>query len=146
MDGVKAGLWIADRLIQDRHQSLLFPPTEREPDTMEQTTEPTIIDNPNEAEELALFLVLKPLIGRCLALNHDINNPLAGIIGYCEFLQLESDGFSKEQIGFLKQIQTCSERIQKLVEEVCVEKIHLSKKVDLKSVTEWFEKEADQSD
>lgn len=120
--------------------------TGRGPDLMEQATEQTTISDPGQAEELALFRALKPLIGRCLALNHDINNPLTGIIGYCEFLQLESDGFSQEQVGFLKQIQTCAERIQKLVEELCQEKIELSEKVDLKSITERFEKKADKSD
>lgn len=113
---------------------------------MEQATEQTTISDPDQAEELALFQALKPFIGRCLALNHDVSNSLTGIIGYCEFLQLESDGFSEEHIEFLRQIQTCAERIQKLVEEVCKEKIELSETVDLKSITERFEKKADKSD
>jgi len=31
--------------------------------------------------ELALFERIKPYLGRCLTLNHNLNNPLAGIIG-----------------------------------------------------------------
>jgi hypothetical protein len=40
----------------------------------------------NSQEDLALFRALKPYIGHCLTLNHDLNNPLAGILGYAEFL------------------------------------------------------------
>jgi len=93
-------------------------------------------------EELAVFRALKPYIGHCLTLNHDINNPLAGIIGYGEFLLEEADEIKDEQKGYLKQILQCAERIKQLVENLCEEKIALTEKIDLKSVTEAYQKTA----
>ncbi|MEA3297405.1 MAG: histidine kinase dimerization/phospho-acceptor domain-containing protein [candidate division Zixibacteria bacterium] len=92
----------------------------------------------SQKNDLALFRALKPYIGRCLSLNHDINNPLAGIMGYTEFLLDDEDNLTKDQIGQLKQISQCAERIQKLVEELCEEKIALDKKIDLKPVVASF--------
>lgn len=93
-------------------------------------------------EELEIYKAIRPFIGRCLSLNHDLNNPLAGVIGYCEFLMEDADCLSKEQQGYLKQILTCAERMQKLIEDLCEEKIALDEKVDLKAITEFFEKAA----
>ena len=90
--------------------------------------------------ELEIFQVLKPYIGHCLTLNHDLNNPLAGIIGYCEFLQEEAECLTEEQKGYLRQIATCAERMHKLIEDLCIEKISLDEKIDLKSVEESYQK------
>jgi len=98
--------------------------------------------NDDLKEELALFRVLKPYIGHCLTLNHDINNPLAGIIGYSEFLLEEVEGLNETQKGYLSQILECAERIKKLVENLCVEKIALVEKIDLKPVTEAYKRVA----
>ncbi len=98
--------------------------------------------NDDSKEELALFRVLKPYIGHCLTLNHDINNPLAGIIGYSEFLLEEVEGLNETQKGYLGQILECAERIKKLVENLCEEKIALDEKIDLKSVSETYQKAA----
>ena len=89
-------------------------------------------------EELAVFRALKPYIGHCLILNHDINNPLAGIIGYSEVLMEESGQLDETQKGYLRQILECGERIKKLVEDLCEEKIALTEGIDLKSVTEAY--------
>lgn len=93
-------------------------------------------------EELALFRALKPYIGRCLTLTHDVNNPLAGIIGYSEFLLQEADQLDETQKGYLNQILRCAELIKKLAENLCEEKIALAEKIDLKSVTEAYKKTA----
>lgn len=93
-------------------------------------------------EELAVFRALKPYIGHCLSLNHDINNPLAGIIGYSEFLMEEADQLNETQKGYLRQILECAERIRKLVEDLCEEKIALAQGIDLKSVTKGCTKTA----
>ena len=37
-------------------------------------------------QEIALFRRLRPYLGHCLTMNHDINNSLSGILGYAEFL------------------------------------------------------------
>jgi signal transduction histidine kinase len=93
-------------------------------------------------EELTVFRALKPYIGHCLTLNHDINNPLAGIIGYSEFLLEECDQLDETHRQYLEQILQCAERIKKLVDSLCEEKIALAEKVDLKSVTEVYKKAA----
>ena len=99
-----------------------------------------------QKEDLALFRALKPFINRCLSLNHDINNPLAGIMGYTEFMIDEGDNLTQNQIDELKNIYQCAERIQKLVVELCDEKIALSEKIDLKSVVASFNKNDKSSD
>ncbi|MFQ5453736.1 MAG: histidine kinase dimerization/phospho-acceptor domain-containing protein, partial [Candidatus Zixiibacteriota bacterium] len=43
------------------------------------------------ANELEVYQAIKPYIAHCLTMNHEINNPLAGIIGYSEFLLEESE-------------------------------------------------------
>jgi len=88
--------------------------------------------------DLALFQALKPYIGHCLTMNHDINNPLAGIIGYCEFLQMEPENLSKDQIHQLEMIAKCAERIRKLVENLCEEKIALTEQIDLRPIVESY--------
>lgn len=89
-------------------------------------------------QDLALFEALKPYIGHCLSLNHDINNPLAGIVGYCEFLQLESDNLNDDQKHQLDMIAKCAERIRKLVDNLCEEKIALTEKVDLRPIVDSY--------
>jgi len=93
-------------------------------------------------EELAVFRALKPYIVHCLTLNHDINNSLAGIIGYSEFLMEESSQLDETQKGYLRQILQCAERIKKMVENLCEEKIALTEGIDLKSVTEAYKSAA----
>lgn len=89
-------------------------------------------------KELEIYRAIKPYIGHCLTLNHDLNNPLAGIIGYCEFLIEEADNLSEEQKGYLNQISKCAVRMQKLIENLCEEKIALEENVDLKSIVESY--------
>ncbi|MCP4684427.1 MAG: hypothetical protein GY867_03165 [bacterium] len=92
-------------------------------------------------EELALFRALKPYLGHCLTLNHDLNNPLAGILGYAEFLQAD-DNLTEDQRSSLAQIVTCAERMKNLIENLCEHKIGLTEKVDMGSVTEAYAKVA----
>jgi len=108
----------------------------------------TKTDDKKEIEnELKIYQVIKPYIGHCLTLNHDINNPLAGVIGYSEFLLSEEDSLrSKEQKGYLNHILTCAERIKKLVDNLCEEKIALEEKVDLRSITDSYKKIAKKLD
>ncbi len=97
------------------------------------------IDSDRTSEdELAVLRVLKPFIGHCLTLNHDVNNPLAGIIGYCEVLLTEADNLTDSQRNYLHQIMQCAERIKDMVDNLCEHKLTLSTQVDLKSVTEAY--------
>jgi signal transduction histidine kinase len=91
-------------------------------------------------EDAAVWEALKPYIGHCLTLNHDINNPLAGILGYAEFMLAEADSLNEDQRQQLGKILHCAERIRKLVEALCDDKIALSEKVDLRVITDAYKK------
>jgi signal transduction histidine kinase len=97
------------------------------------------LDNADRAheskQELALYRALKPYIGHCLSLNHEINNPLAGIIGYTEVLLQDPDQLTDSQRQFLAQVLECAERVKEVVYRLSEEKIALAEKIDLKSVT-----------
>lgn len=97
-------------------------------------------------QELAVYRALRPYIAHCLSLNHEINNPLAGIVGYTEFLIEECQGLSPEHQNFLRQIMVSAERIQRIVEELCAEKIALHEKIDLASLVRELEPYAHPSD
>ncbi len=92
-----------------------------------------------QKKELDLIERLKPYLGHCLTLNHDLNNPLAGIIGYTEFLQEESNQLSDEHKEFVDQIMTCAERMKRVLENLCKEKIALSTGLDLSEVVATYE-------
>ncbi len=56
-----------------------------------------------ELKEFEIYQSLRPYIGHCLVLNHDLNNPLTGIIGYSEFL-IDDETISDELRSSVKQI------------------------------------------
>lgn len=90
------------------------------------------------AEELDVYLKLKPFIAHCLTLNHDINNPLAGIIGYTDFMLESQDSLTKDQIKYLSQIAKCAERIHKLVAGLADAKMALAEEIDMAAVIENY--------
>jgi len=93
-------------------------------------------------EELALFKAMKPYIGHCLVMNHEINNLLSGIIGYTEFLLVEADELTEEHRSFIKQVLSCANRLNNLVENLSDEKIMLNEKFDLKQIIDAYKKVA----
>ena len=93
--------------------------------------------------EITTYRKLKPLIGHCLTLNHDLNNPLAGILGYAEFLLANAAGFTAEQKSDLQQIVTGAERIQRIVTTLADKKIRLASEIDLEAVTATYQKVAE---
>lgn len=103
-------------------------------------TQPDVSAEQNIVDDPAIYQALKPYIGHCLTMNHDINNPLAGILGYAEFMLSEPEGLSEDQRQQLGKILHCAERIKKLVEALCDEKIALSEGVDLRVVTDAYKK------
>ena len=108
-----------------------------------ETATPTTEDT---MQELETFRILKPYIAECLTLNHDINNPLAGIIGYAEFLVDEPEGLSEEQRGYVDQIVNCAQRINQRVNALSTEKIALGEKIDLNKIVDTFKKSSLSSD
>ena len=98
------------------------------------------------AEDIAVYRKLKPLIAHCLTLNHEINNPLAGILGYAEFMYEEGVNLTVDQKRQLKQILKSAERIQKIIQVLSEQKIELSKDLDMGRLIEEYQKCAEESD
>jgi signal transduction histidine kinase len=89
-------------------------------------------------DETQVYETLKPYIAHCLSLNHDINNPLAGVIGYAEYMLEDDTPLTKDQRHYVQQILKCAERIKEHVDSLSDEKIALSEKVDMSSVAELY--------
>lgn len=87
-----------------------------------------------QKNESALFPRLKPYLERCLALNHDLNNPLTGVMNYCEFLLEDADQLSDEHREFVDQITSCAEQMKRVLDELCEEKMVLERKVDIQEL------------
>lgn len=98
-----------------------------------------------ELKEFEIYQVIKPYIGHCLILNHELNNPLTGIIGYSEFL-IEDETIPANLNSSLKQILKSAERMKKLIESLCIEKIELEEKISLSSVIDSYQKIAKELD
>lgn len=113
---------------------------------MEKLATPKITGENISPDELAIHRTLRPYLHRCLSLNHDVNNALAGIIGYTEFLLEEAHELSDEHRRFLTQILQSAERIQRIVEDLCAEKIAASEKIDVKALVKELEQLPRQSD
>jgi len=75
--------------------------------------------------EITAFRSVRPFLMRCFSLNHDINNPLAGIIGYAEVLVEDGEPLTDEQRVGLGHILQCAERIRSLVNQLSEEKARL---------------------
>jgi signal transduction histidine kinase len=99
----------------------------------------------HQSEDQAVFDHLKPFLRRCLALNHEINNSLAGIFGYSEFLLREDDPLSDNQRRQLEKTISCAERIRAEMESLGNLKARLSKKVDISALVEGLTRESEDS-
>jgi light-regulated signal transduction histidine kinase (bacteriophytochrome) len=109
----------------------------------------TKIRSNNETDtkvELEIYRKLKPYIGHCLTMNHELNNPLSVILGYSEFLHNECEQLTDEQKKYLNSIIKSAEKIQKCVTELSEEKIVLSQEINIEEVTAFYKKEDKESD
>lgn len=97
-------------------------------------------------EEIDLFRLLKPFIAYCLRLDHEINNPLSGVLGYADFMLMDGENLTEEQRNELREIVICAERIRKHMDQIGDIKGKLSEKLDLNSVLEFYETAATSSD
>lgn len=93
----------------------------------------------NIAEEFATYIELKPYIARCLQLNHELNNPLAGIIGYCDFLLETNQDIPAELVVYIKQILKCAERMEKTLQDLSQAKIELNEEINLTTLLDILE-------
>lgn len=87
-----------------------------------------------------LWLRLKPYIGHCLSLNHDINNPLTTVLGYAELILEANPPLPENQVEHVKAIAASAERIRDMLEKLCREKIELAEQIDLGPVIEAYRK------
>lgn len=113
---------------------------------MNQLPIPNITPSSVSDEEIAVYRALKPYLARCLRLNHDVNNALAAVIGYADFLLEEGKDLSDTHRRFLQQIMQAAEKIQQLVEDLCDEKIAAAQSIDLNALTTVFENLEKESD
>ncbi len=88
--------------------------------------------------ELALYRKLKPFIAESLTLNHDINNPLAGILGYAEYMLMDSAELTPEQRSNLEQVLECAERIEKIVTGLSDLKVRLATQMDIEEFVRTY--------
>lgn len=95
-------------------------------------------DNAIDPKELALFKAIRPYIAHCLNLNHDLNNPLSGVVGYGELLLEETEDWTDSQRETLQAMLQCAERMRNILDELSEQKIELSQKIDIRKVMETF--------
>lgn len=100
----------------------------------------------SDLNDKTLIESLKPLIGRCLVLNHELNNYMAGIIGYCELLLDEEEQLSEDQKQMIHGIKKCANKIGKDIEEMAKEKALLADMIDLKPFLEVTRNDDEPSD
>ena len=89
-------------------------------------------------EEFELFCQVKPLIGECLRLNHDLNNPLAGVIGYTELMLSNDRDLTDNQKELLGKILSSAEKMKYLIEDLCNKKIGMGRTIDLQEIEKTF--------
>jgi light-regulated signal transduction histidine kinase (bacteriophytochrome) len=58
----------------------------------------------------------------CFDLHHDLNNPLAAILGYCQFLLDDGETLRADQKSNVEQIRACAMRIQGIVDQLAHER------------------------
>ena len=98
--------------------------------TNDQTGPDTITD-----EDIREYRLIRPLIGLCLNLNHDLNNPLAGVLGYAEFMKMDSHQLTNDQNAHLDQILKCAERMKNMIDDLCEAKMKLAKEIDIEKLS-----------
>lgn len=97
---------------------------------------PGLIGDPTD--DYHLWQKLKPYIGQCLTLNHEINNPLTALLGYIEIILTDSDKLTPSQIEYLEQIHQAAQKIQAVAQSLSREKIELAEKIDLRPIVEAY--------
>jgi len=77
---------------------------------------------------------LKEFLGAQFELNHDLNNPLAGIVGYLELAMTGTDDIPERPLELLQNVQKCADRMDELIQEFVKSKRRLQNTVDLSDV------------
>lgn len=93
--------------------------------------------------EISVYRRLKPLISYCLNLNHEINNPLGGILGYAELMLTENISIPENHRQNLQQIFKCAERIKRQIGKLGDRKSDLADEIDFEAVTAAYKQAAE---
>ena len=101
--------------------------------------------NDDLTADYVIWQHLRPYIGHCLTLNHEVNNALTGLLGYLEFMLTERSSLTADQIDHLESMQTAALKIKSSVDRLSREKVMLAEKVDLRPVIEAYTKIAKRS-
>jgi len=71
--------------------------------------------------DLALFEALKPYLGHCLTLNHDLNNPLAVVMGQLEMIAEFHPELPDDMKHRLGELSTAAETMRRVIMEAAKE-------------------------
>lgn len=90
------------------------------------TTATTLLtpDSPEAAPAIASFAA------KLMNLNHDLNNPLAGVIGYLELAMSSDEGVHEEVKSLLESAQLAADMMNDLIKKLTEAKCVLLKEVD----------------
>lgn len=90
------------------------------------------------AEEISEWQTMRPFVARALTLNHELAGPLAGILGYLEFLSGETKNLTDEQKQYLDNIVECTESMCGKLERFGNQKAALSEELDIRALVEKY--------
>lgn len=95
----------------------------------EKQTSPTTLLAPDSAEAAA---AIANFAVKLIELNHDLNNPLAGVIGYLELAMSSDDGVSDDVKSLLESAQLSADMMNDLIKKLSDAKCELLKEVNFK--------------
>ncbi len=106
------------------------------------TTGSNSASSPMDNDERQLFALDSPEGQECLKeffsaqfeLNHDLNNPLAGVVGYLELALTGKESIPERPKELLLNVQKCANRMDELIQEFVKSKRRLQEAVDLSDV------------
>lgn len=81
---------------------------------------------------------IRPYVGHCLTLNHELNNALTALLGYLEIMTFDPDELSQSQIEYLENMRQAAQRIQSAAQQLSREKIELAERIDLKPIIDAY--------
>ena len=91
------------------------------------------LDSPEGIEDLKRFA------SKLITLNHDLNNPLAGVVGYLELAMTSGDTLPPDTLEMLNNVQRSAELLQEVINRLTQAKRRLQASVDISQLEEGFE-------
>lgn len=107
--------------------------------TSNKPIEPKVTESDQAVNSQMEFLhQVKPFLRHCISIHHDLNNPLAGILGYTEFLLTEPDKLAPTLKKDLEQINKCAIKMRDIIAQVADAKAELVDKVGPEVITQFL--------